>query len=108
MTNDTENLNLEQETREHVTQFDTQKIYKSYRIGGFNDPQAEVLVEQNVYVYNAVMEKVATKQDLESGLKILELKITAEIAQAVRSVQITVGFITLTLGLVLTLTRLIG
>ena len=104
MTNDTENLNLEHEPREHITQFDTQKIYKSYRRGGFNDQQAEVLVEQAVYAYNAVMEKVATKQDL----KILKLEIAAEITQAVRSVQITVGFIALTLGLVLTITRLIG
>ena len=104
MTNGTENLNLEHEPREHVTQFDTQKIYNRYRRGGFNDHQAEALVEQAVYGYNAVMENVATKQDL----KILKLEIATEIANGVRSVQITVGFIALTLGLVLTLTRLIG
>jgi hypothetical protein len=90
--------------REHATSFDTLRMAKKFENSGFSTPQVEALVDQAVYGYNAVMNSVATKKDLE----ILELKISAEIAKGVRSVQYAGGFFALVLGLLVTLMRFAG
>jgi hypothetical protein len=95
---------IELDRRENLTDFDTHRMHKRLRVAGFGEAQADALVDQAVYGYKEVMERVATKEDL----RLLKLELSSEIASSLRSLQMTVGFFAGVLGLVGVFLKFVG
>lgn len=63
-----------------VITFDTLKHFKNLKAAGFVESQAEALIELQRDLHTSHLSELATKEDLNRGLKELKLEVTAEIA----------------------------
>ncbi|MBF0628914.1 MAG: DUF1640 domain-containing protein [Magnetococcales bacterium] len=67
--------------------FDTLRYVRTLKSAGFDEKQAEALSDAQ----KEVLDQLATKEDLNRGLKELKLEIIAEIAPLKWGIAVTVG-----------------
>jgi len=115
MSEDTTADAVELDRREHVTTFDTHRMFRRLLVAGLKEAHAEALVDQAVYGYSSIMDQVATKEDFarleestKHSLALLEVKLTGEINKGVRSLQISGGVFALVFGLIVAILRVAG